>query len=87
MITKFGRVSGHGIDYFRILFLEQAEQVDTLGALNGQTKSTVPYQLGKRTQCAAHTECDGVVQRLLESIVVEQDTRGSIHVRVGVLGL
>ena len=68
------------------LFL-QTQQVDALGSLDGQTQGAVPDQLHQRAQRAADTEGHGVVQRLLEAVVVEEHARGGIDVRVGVLGL
>ena len=38
-------------------------------------------------QSTADTKGDSVVERLLEAVVVEQNTRGSVNVGVGVLGL
>ena len=72
---------------FRSLFLQQAQEVDALGALDGHAQSTVPDELDQRSQCTADTECDGVVEGLLEAVVVEEDNGGGIDVGVGVLGL
>jgi hypothetical protein len=69
------------------LFLNKAQEVDALGALNGQAQSAIPDQLGKGTKGTADTEGDSVVERLLEAEVVEEDTTGGINVGVGVLGL
>lgn len=69
------------------LFLEQALEVNALGALNGGTEGAVPHKLGKGSQGTADTESDGVVQGLLEAVVVEEDTGGGVNVGVGVLGL
>jgi hypothetical protein len=69
------------------LFLEQAQEVNALGALNGHAQGTIPDQLGKGTKGTADTEGNSVVKRLLEAVVVEQDTTGSIDIGVGVLSL
>lgn len=69
------------------LFSNKTQEVDGLGTLNGQTQSSAPDELGQRTQCTAHTECDSVVEGLLEAVVVEKDTRGCVDIRMGVLSL
>lgn len=69
------------------LFANKTQEVDGLGTLNGQAQSSAPDELGQRTQCTAHAESDCVVERLLEAVVVEEDTRGSVDIRMGVLGL
>lgn len=69
------------------LFLEQAQQVDALGALNGHAQGTIPDELGQGTKSTADTEGDGIVEGLVESIVMEEDSAGGINIRVGVLGL
>jgi hypothetical protein len=68
-------------------FLEQAQEVDALRALNGHAKNAIPDQLGQGAKSTAHTESDGVVKRLLETIVVEEDTAGRVDVGIWVLGL
>lgn len=68
------------------LFL-QTQQVNALGPLNRQAQRTVPDQLRQRTQRPAHAERHRVVQRLLESVVVEKYSRSRVDVGVGVLGL
>jgi hypothetical protein len=55
------------------LFLQKTQQVDALGALDGHAQGAVPDELDQWSESAAHTECDGVVQRLLEAVVVEED--------------
>ena len=72
--------------YWR-LFLEKAQEVDALGALNGHAKNAIPNQLGQRAKSTADTEGDGVVKRLLEAKVMEEDTAGGIDVGVWVLSL
>lgn len=69
------------------LFLQQARNVDTLGTLDGETKGPVPDELDKRSKGTANTESNGVVQRLLEAVMVEEDTGCGIDVGVRVLGL
>lgn len=69
------------------LFSNETQKVDGLGTLNGQSQCSAPDELSQRAQCAAHTKCHSVVEGLLEAIVVEQDTRGGVDVRMGVLGL
>jgi hypothetical protein len=58
-----------------------------LGALNGHAKSTVDDQLGQDTKGTGHTEQDGVVVSLGQTVVLEEDTGVGIDVGVGVLGL
>lgn len=69
------------------LFLQKTEQVDALGTLNGHTQSSVPNQLDQGSKGTTHAESDGVVQWFLESIVVEQDARYGVDVRVRVFSL
>ena len=68
------------------LFL-QSQQVDALRTLNGKTQGAVPDQLHQWAQSTTHTEGHGVVQGLLETVVVEEHTRRGVHVGVRVLGL
>jgi hypothetical protein len=56
--------------------VEDALKVDGLGSLDGKTQSPVPDELCKRAEAAADTKGGSVVERLLEAVVVEQDTRG-----------
>lgn len=70
-----------------LCLLEETSQVDALGALNGEAESTVPDELGQGTQTARDTKGGSVVQGLVEAVVVEQDTRAAVNVRVRVLGL
>lgn len=51
-------------------------EVDGLRTLNRQTQCPVPDKLCKRTKTTADTESGGVVEGLLEAVVVEEDTRG-----------
>lgn len=69
------------------LFLQKAQEVDALGALNGHTQGTVPNKLDKRSKSTAHTKGHGVVQGLLETVVVEENTRCGIDIGMGILGL
>lgn len=69
------------------LFLQETEEVDALGALNRHAQGAVPDELDQRSEGATDTEGDGIVQGLLEAIVVKEDTGGGVDVRVGVLGL
>lgn len=48
---------------------------ETLGALNGRTESTVNDQLGQDTQSTGHTEQNGIVVGLGQTVVLEEDTR------------
>lgn len=77
------------IDFYQVLslFSNETQEVDGLGALNGQSQCSAPDELGQRTQGTAHAECDSVVEGLLEAVMVEQDTRGGVDVRMRVLGL
>lgn len=67
--------------------LQKTLEVDALGALNGQTQGAVPDELGKGTQATRNTKGGGVVQRLVEAIVVEENAGAAVDVGVGVLGL
>lgn len=69
------------------LFLQQTQEVDALRALNGHAHGTIPDELDQGSEGTADTESDGVVQGLLEAVVVEEDTRNGVDVGVGVLGL
>jgi hypothetical protein len=69
------------------LFLQQTEKVDALRALNGHTKRTVPDELDQRSEGTTDAEGNGVVKRLLETIVVEENARGGVDIGVGILGL
>lgn len=69
------------------LFLQQTEQVDALRTLDGHAQGAVPDQLDQGTESTADTEGDGVVEGLLETVVVEEDAGGGVDVGVGVLGL
>jgi hypothetical protein len=60
---------------------------ERLGPLNGGTDGTVDDELGKHTKSARHTEENSVVVLLSEAVVLEEDTRVSVDVGVGVLGL
>lgn len=71
---------------FRQSFL-QAQEVNALRTLDGQAEGTVPDELDERAQSTADTEGDGVVEGLLESVVVEENTRRGVNIGVGVLGL
>ena len=73
-------------DIFYFLF-QQTQQVDTLGPFDRKTQSPIPNELYKRTEGTADAKGDGVVQGLLEAIVVKKDARRSVHVRMRVLGL
>lgn len=54
--------------------LEDTLQVDALGALNGQAESAVPDELCKGAKTTRDAEGGGVVKRLVEAVVVEEDT-------------
>jgi hypothetical protein len=69
------------------LFLKQTQQVDALGALDRHAHGTIPDELDQGSEGTADTESDGVVQGLLEAVVVEEDTGDGVDVRVGVLSL
>lgn len=55
--------------------------------LNGGTDGTVNDELGKDTNGTRHTEEYGVVVGLSQTVVLQQDTRVSVNIGVGVLGL
>lgn len=83
-IKNAGKLASYQIHH---LFLEQAQEIDALGALNGHAKNAIPDQLGQGAKSTADTESNGVVKGLLETIVVEEDTAGRVDVGVWVLGL
>lgn len=58
-----------------------------LGALDGGTDGAVDNELGKDTESAGHTEEDGVIVLLGETVVLEEDAGVGIDVGVGILGL
>ena len=66
---------------------QQTLQVDGLGALDWQTESAIPDELCEWTETTGHTEGGGVVEGLLEAIVVEEDTGARVDVGDWVLGL
>lgn len=55
----------------RLGSLEQTLQVNRLWPLDGQAKRTVPDELCKRAETSTDTKDGGVVQRLLEAVMVE----------------
>ena len=58
-----------------------------LGPLNGHTHGTVDDQLGQDPNRTTHTEQDGVVVLLRQTVVLEEHTGVGIDVGVRVLGL
>lgn len=72
---------------FLVSGVQETLEVDTLWSLDRETKGTAPDKLGEWAKSTADTEGDGVVKRLLEAVVVEEDTGSSINIRVRVLGL
>lgn len=54
--------------------VQDALEVDALGALNRQTQGPVPDELCKRSETTADTEGRRVVEGLVEAIVVEENT-------------
>ncbi len=62
-------------------------EVDALGALDGQTQRSVPDELCERPKTTADTECGGVVECLLEAVVVEENAGGGVDIGEGVLRL
>ena len=71
----------------RANLVQDALQVDALGPLNRQTQRPVPDELRKRPKSTADTKRRSVVERLLESEVVEENTRGRVDVGERVLRL
>ena len=75
-------------DLLRLFGLsEETLEIHALRPLNWQTERTIPDQLRKRSETSTHAESGGVVKRLLEAVVVEEDARGGVDVGEGVLGL
>ena len=66
---------------------QQTLQIHTLGPLNRQAQRPIPDQLRQRPQPARDAKRGGVVERLVEAVVMEEDAGTAIHVREGVLGL
>jgi hypothetical protein len=67
--------------------VQDALEVDALGALDGQAQCAVPDELCEGTEAAGDAEGRRVVERLFEAVVVEQDAGGGVDVGEGVLGL
>lgn len=65
--------------------LQQALQIDALGSFNRQPQRPIPDQLRQRPQPARDAKCGGVVERLVEAVVVEQHAGPAVHVRERVL--
>ena len=65
--------------------LQEAFQVDALRSLDRETQCSVPNQLCQRTQASADTESSSIVQRLVESKVVEEHSRARIDIWMRVL--
>ena len=60
----------------------------SLGSLlNAKAKCAIPDQLCQWAKTSANTEGGSVVQRVVETVVVEQNTRAAVDVGEGVLGL
>ena len=55
--------------------VQDALKVDALGSLNRQSQRPVPDELRKRPKSTADTERRRVVERLLESVMVEENSR------------
>jgi len=55
-------------------------------SLNWHSKSSVPNERRKNSQSSRHTKHDSVVVIFIESIVFQEDTRMSIHIRPRILG-
>lgn len=66
---------------------QETLQVDGLGALDGETEGAVPDELCEWAETTGHTEGGGVVEGLLEAVVVEEDTGAGVDVGEWVLGL
>jgi hypothetical protein len=62
-------------------------QIDTLWSLNWQTQSSVPDELCEGPKASTDTESDRVVEWLLESIMMEQDSRSGVNIGMRVFGL
>lgn len=67
--------------------LKETLQVDALGPLDGQTKRAVPDELREGAKAARYAEGGGIIQRLVEAVVVEEHAGAAVDIRVGVLGL
>ena len=58
-----------------------------LGRSMGRPRARSPDELGEGAQAARDTKGGGVVERLVEAVVVEEDAGAAVDVGVGVLGL
>ena len=67
--------------------LQQALQIDTLRPLNRQPQRPIPDQLSQRAQPPRDAKRSGVVEGLVEAVVVEEDAGATVDVGVGVLRL
>lgn len=66
---------------------QQPLQIHTLRPLNRQPQRAIPNQLRQRAQPPRHPKRRRIIQRLLEPIMIKQDTRRTIHIRMRILGL
>lgn len=66
----------HSSSYIQLCanLVQDALEVDRLWSLNRQAQRPIPDQLCQWAQPTADTEGSGVVQRFLETVVVEEDT-------------
>lgn len=55
--------------------LQQSFEVDTLRSLDRQTEGAVPDELRQRTKSSADAEDGSVVERFVESVMVEEHSR------------
>lgn len=87
--TPSSTLSTHRLPHPSRLFrkLQQPLQIDTLRPFNRQSKGSIPDQLRQGAETARDAEGGGVVERVVEAVVVEEHAGGGIDVWVGVFGL
>ncbi len=62
-------------------------QIDTFRPFNRKAKCSVPNELSKWSQPAAHTKSGGIVKSLRETVMVEEHTGSRVDIRKGILCL
>jgi hypothetical protein len=60
---------------------------ETLGAFNGSAQSAVDDELRKHSERSRDTEENGIVARLRQTVVLQENTGVCVDIRPGVLGL
>lgn len=66
--------------------LEQSFEINRLWSLDWQSESSVPDELCQWTETSADTESGSVVERVVETVVVEEHTRTAVNIGERILG-